>query len=194
MSVGGKLETRYNRPLDFTGEIVSRQESAVGKTVVLRHKGLHLIVSELPAAANKPDFFTDLGLDVWAADVVVVKNLFPFRFNFIAMNRGTLNVETPGTTSVDVFGLGYQKVPRPIYPLDPVESWRSSRPGPVAGLHEMTLILAMPGRVSKPVSKLRMRSTPWRSMMATCSASRADSAREPARTVLARSTSAASMG
>ena len=124
VSVGGKLETRYNRPLDFTGEIVSLQESAVGKTVVLRHKGLHLIVSELPAAANKPDFFTDLGLDIWAADVVVVKNLFPFRFNYIAMNRGTLNVETPGTTSVDVFGLGYQKVPRPIYPLDPVESWR----------------------------------------------------------------------
>ena len=88
VSVGGKLETRYNRPLDFTGQIVSLQESAVGKTVVLRHKGLHVIVSELPAAANKPDFFTDLGLNIWAADVVVVKNLFPFRFNYIAMNRG----------------------------------------------------------------------------------------------------------
>jgi microcystin degradation protein MlrC len=124
VSVGGKLETRYNRPLEFTGEIVSRTDGEVGKTVVLRHKGIRLIVSELPAAATKPAFFKNLGLGVWAADVVVVKNLFPFRFNFIAMNRGTLNVETPGTSSVDVFSLGYQKVPRPIYPLDPVESWR----------------------------------------------------------------------
>ncbi len=125
VSVGGKLETRYNRPLQFTGQVVSRTDGEVGKTVVLRHRGIRLIVSELPAAATKPAFFENLGLDVQAADVVVVKNLFPFRFNFIGVNRGTLDVETPGTTSVDVFGLGYQQVPRPIYPLDPVDSWRA---------------------------------------------------------------------
>jgi microcystin degradation protein MlrC len=54
----------------------------------------------------------------------VVKNLFPFRYNFIAVNRLTLDVETPGTSSVNVFELAYKKVPRPIYPLDQVESWR----------------------------------------------------------------------
>ena len=62
-------------------------------------------------------------------------------------------------------------------------------PGP----QEIALILAMPGRESKPASKLRIRSTPWRSMMATCKASRADKLREPASTLFTRSTSAASI-
>jgi microcystin degradation protein MlrC len=124
VTVGGKLETTYNRPLEFTGEVVSSSEGDLGKTVILRHQGICLIVSELAPAASKPSFFKDLGLGVWKADIIVVKNLFPFRYNFIAVNRKTIDVETPGTSSVDVFALGYQKVPRPIYPLDPVESWR----------------------------------------------------------------------
>ncbi|MBE3130111.1 MAG: M81 family metallopeptidase, partial [Acidobacteria bacterium] len=124
VTVGGKLERRYNRPLEFTGQVVRTSEGALGKTVVLRHQGVHLIVSELPPSATKPRFFTDLGLGVWKADILVVKNLFPFRYSFLAVNRGTLDVETPGTSGVDVFELDYKRIPRPIYPLDPVESWR----------------------------------------------------------------------
>lgn len=125
VTVGGKLEKRYNLPLEFTGEVVRQQEGDLGKTVVLRHKGVHLIVSELPPAATQPRFFAELGLGVWKADVLVVKNLFPFRYNFLAVNRGTLDVETPGCSGVDVFELGYTRIPRPIYPLDGIEGWRS---------------------------------------------------------------------
>jgi microcystin degradation protein MlrC len=124
VTVGGKLETTFNRPLVFTGQVVRSSEGALGKTVVLRSRGVHLIVSELAPAAATPRFFTDLGLRPGRADVVVVKNLFPFRFNFLAVNRGTLDVETPGTSGVNVFELGYRNVPRPIYPLDDLESWR----------------------------------------------------------------------
>jgi microcystin degradation protein MlrC len=124
VTVGGKLDARYNRPLEFTGEILAQGESEVGKTVVLRYKGVHLIVCELGPPAKTPKFFTGLGLGVWKADVIVVKNLFPFRYNFIAVNRKTFDVETPGVSSVDVFSLGYRNIPRPIYPLDEVGSWR----------------------------------------------------------------------
>lgn len=127
VTVGGKLEKKFAMPLDFTGEVVAQKQTDRGKTVVLRHRGVHLIVSELAPAATKPSFFTELGLGVWRADILVVKNLFPFRFNFLAVNRGTLNVETPGTSSVNVFDLGYQKVPRPIYPLDNVTDWRADQ-------------------------------------------------------------------
>lgn len=124
VTVGGKLETKFNRPFEFTGQVVRSSEGALGKTAVLRHQGVHLIVSELAPAATHPRFFNDLGLRVGKADIVVVKNLFPFRYNFIAVNRGTLDVETPGTSGVNVFELGYRKIPRPIYPLDQIGSWR----------------------------------------------------------------------
>jgi microcystin degradation protein MlrC len=91
---------------------------------VVSHEGIRLIVSELPVTARNPQFFKDLGFRVTRADAVVVKNLFPFRFTFIAQNRKTLNVMTPGTTSVDVFELEYSRIPRPIYPLDDLDTWR----------------------------------------------------------------------
>ena len=53
-----------------------------------------------------------------------MKNLFPFRFTFLWVNRKTLNVMTPGTTSIDVWDLNYTQIPRPIYPLDEIDDWR----------------------------------------------------------------------
>ncbi len=61
---------------------------------------------------------------VWRADVVTVKNLFPFRYNFLRVNRKTLDVLSPGASSMDVSALDYRTIPRPIHPLDPLDSWR----------------------------------------------------------------------
>jgi len=90
---------------------------------ILKNKGVHLILTEFGEAAYYPDFFTSLGLNLWKADIVVVKNLFPFRFNFIKYNRKTINVATPGTTNIDVFQIKYNNLSRPIHPLDKVDSW-----------------------------------------------------------------------
>ena len=124
VEVGAKLDTMYNQRLSFTGKLVFLQESSCGKTAVIVQDKLHLILTSLPCPAYKPSFFTMLGLSLWKADVIVVKNLFPFRLNFWKYNRQTLYVQTKGITNVDVFQLNYKHIPRPIYPLDPVESWR----------------------------------------------------------------------
>ena len=125
LSVGRTLETTYNTRVTYTGEVIHKTETdSNGKTAVVKHQGIHLILTERPTTAREPEFFTDLGLPPRKADAVVVKNLFPFRFTYMAVNRKTINVMTPGTTSIDVFELEYDEVPRPIYPLDPIEDWR----------------------------------------------------------------------
>jgi len=125
VTVGAELETVYNTSVEFTGEVVSRHDTErYGRTVVLRDRGIHLIVSERPTNARSPDYFRDLGLRPGRAGVVVVKNLFPFRFTYLWVNRKTINVMTPGTTSIDVWDLEYERIPRPIYPLDEIDDWR----------------------------------------------------------------------
>ena len=99
-------------------------KTPLGKTAILRSGGVHLILTELPAMARDPEFFKDLGLSLWKADAVVVKNLFPFRISYMRYNRKTLDVVAPGTTNIDVFSLEYENLPRPIYPLDFMDSWR----------------------------------------------------------------------
>ena len=125
LDVGGKLDLVYNEPVKFSGELIYKNETRQGKTVILRHEGIHLIVSELADALRSPGYFKSLGLNLWKADLVTVKNLFPFRYRYLLYNRKTVNVITPGVTNVDVFKLKYTRIPRPIYPLDPIDSWQA---------------------------------------------------------------------
>lgn len=125
LTVGGKLDTVYNAPLAFTGELIFKKEGNLGKTVILKNHGTHLILTEQPDATYQPEYFTDLGLSLFKADIVVVKNLFPFRFNFLLYNRKTVNVISPGTSSIDVFSLQYRNITRPLYPLDDIPSWKN---------------------------------------------------------------------
>ena len=124
VTVGGKLDPLYNRPFSFTGVLIHKSEGRLGKAVILRDRGVHLIITEHPDSTPRPSYFTDLGLSLWKADIVVVKNLFPFRFFYLFYNRKTVNVMTPGLSNVDVFALDYRSIPRPIYPLDKIASWR----------------------------------------------------------------------
>lgn len=125
LSIGGKLDLIYNKPINFNGRILIKMETYNGKTMVIQHHGIHLVLSEFPMTCFKPSDFTSLGLSLWNADIVVVKNLFPFRLFYLPYNRQTIHVLTPGLSCTDPGQLNYQYLPRPIYPLDPVVSWRS---------------------------------------------------------------------
>ena len=121
--VGGKLDPEHNQPVYLDGRIRSKAITDLGKTVVVEYRGVHVVLTELPAMTMFPSFYTDLGLGLFRADIVVVKNLFPFRFTYAAYNRKTLDVLTAGTTNVDVFQIDYRHIPRPIYPLDDIADW-----------------------------------------------------------------------
>ena len=123
VDLGGKLDQVYNEQVTFSGELIYKTEGQQGKTVILKHQGIHLIVSELADSLSSPGYFKNLGLSLWKADIVMVKNLFPFRYRYLLYNRKTVNVVTPGVTNVDVFALKYTRIPRPIYPLDPIDTW-----------------------------------------------------------------------
>lgn len=124
LTVGGKIDTVYNQPFTYTGILTLKQETSFGKTVIIKNNGIHLIISELPMASRKPSDFRELGLSIWKADIVVVKNLFPFRYNYLLYNRKTVNVISPGLSNTDPSALNYVNIPRPIYPLDMIDSWR----------------------------------------------------------------------
>ncbi len=58
LNVGGKIDTVYNSVLPYTGVITgTKKETSFGKTVIVKHDGIHLILSELPMASRKPGRF-----------------------------------------------------------------------------------------------------------------------------------------
>jgi len=92
--------------------------------VVLTVGKCSICVTQGPPMVIQPKFYRDLGLDPWKADVVVVKNFFPFRMYFLPMARKTIYVRTGGITDFDA--AHELKFAGPVHPKDVVTEWRST--------------------------------------------------------------------
>jgi microcystin degradation protein MlrC len=123
LSIGGTLDPEMSSPLPVRGEIVSKHDRhGFGKTVVLAVEHLRVVITAGPAMVMRPAFYTDVGLPIWKADIVVVKNFFPFLMFFLACNRKALFARTRGRSDFDAaFQLAFDG---PIHPRDAVADWR----------------------------------------------------------------------
>jgi microcystin degradation protein MlrC len=124
LPIGGGLDPARSEPLSVRGVIRGKHERAgFLRSVVLDVGELSVVIVEGPAMVMRPSFYRDVGLDPWRADVVVVKNFFPFLMFFAAYNRKTLFVRTHGATDFDAaFALRFDG---PVHPRDAISEWRS---------------------------------------------------------------------
>ena len=122
MSIGGTLDPARSSPLPVRGTVVSKHDrKGFGRTVVLAVDHVRIVITEGPSMVMRPSFYTEVGLDPWKADIVIVKNFFPFLMFFLPYNRKTIFVRTRGTTDFDAaFQLSFDG---PVHPRDPVDDW-----------------------------------------------------------------------
>jgi microcystin degradation protein MlrC len=125
LEVGGTLDPEIGEPLRVRGRLVHKREDAGFKRRALLAIGaVRLAITEGPALALKPSFYTDLGLSIWSADIVVVKSFFPFLLYMAPYNRKTLFVRTKGRTDVDAaYGLSFADA---MHPMQHVGDWRDA--------------------------------------------------------------------
>ncbi len=124
LPIGATLDPARSRPLDVSGSIVSKHiQVGFARTVVLAVDHMRIVVTEGPSMVMRPSFYADIGLPIMKADIVMVKNFFPFLMFFLPYNRKTLFVRTHGTTDFDAaFQLRFDG---PMHPRDRVDEWRS---------------------------------------------------------------------
>ena len=123
MSIDGTLDPACSPPLPVRGTLVSKHDrEGFGRTVVLAVEHVRIVITEGPAMVMRPSFYTEVGLDPWRADIVMVKNFFPFLMFFLPYNRKTIFVRTRGATDFDAaFSLPFDG---PVHPRDAVDDWR----------------------------------------------------------------------
>jgi microcystin degradation protein MlrC len=124
LTIGATLDPASSTPLPVRGTVVSKHERhGFGRTVVLAVDHVRIVITEGPSMVMRPSFYTEVGLDPWRADIVMVKNFFPFLMFFLPYNRKTIFVRTRGATDFDAaFQLPFDG---PMHPRDPVDDWRS---------------------------------------------------------------------
>jgi microcystin degradation protein MlrC len=132
LPVGAEVATAFFSPVTVTGTIrrlgpgrvavsgYQDTEIDMGRTAVLEIGPVTLLVTERRGVAgNLPDVYRAFGITPEAAKMVVLKTASNFQY-FAPMTKRLIRVDTRGPGQSDVFTLPWKRLPRPIYPLDPM--------------------------------------------------------------------------
>ena len=121
--VGAEVDSRYSPPIFLKGYIRSIKTGDVNaKTeIVVQSGSIFTIVTEKRKPYHYIKDFTDLGLNPFVTDVIVVKigYLVPELYN---INKGWIMALTPGGVDQNIERLDYKRIKRPMFPMDEFDS------------------------------------------------------------------------
>ena len=136
VELGGKVDRVFTSPLRVTArvaavsqgvtqELPERGACDLGRSASLEVGQVRIVVLvQRTFAINHPSLYMHLGLEMADARIVVVKTASNFQF-FSRWRTGLIRVDSPGMTQSDLTAFEWKKVPRPMWPLDEIESWQS---------------------------------------------------------------------
>lgn len=137
LALGGHSAPKFFSPLMVTGKVgrihrgmvplrnYYQAEIDMGCTVLFEVGPVTLLVSEYRGVAgNLPDVYEFMGLDLSRYKIAVLKTASNFQY-FSALSSQVIRVDTRGPGQSDVLSLPWARIPRPMYPLDPIDEWRA---------------------------------------------------------------------
>ncbi|MDP6502489.1 MAG: M81 family metallopeptidase, partial [Planctomycetota bacterium] len=147
MGVGAKIDQRFYRPVEVEGTIKliddghyaicgpthggwGREEEGrairftnVGPRVVLRIGNRIDVIFSRGRTGKDRDFFKSAGIILEEKQILVVKSNQAHRASFDPVAARTVELDTPGVSTVDYRSLPYRYLSRPIWPIDPDMEW-----------------------------------------------------------------------
>lgn len=117
MVAGAEVDDRYAPPVRLKGTITAIYDHPTNSEVAVRVGSIDVIVTEVRKGFHKEHEFTKLNLNPREADIVMVKigYLEPELYN---MQADWMMALTLGGVNQDLAGLPYQRINRPMYPID----------------------------------------------------------------------------
>lgn len=126
---GGKAAPSSGTPIDATVLVTGATEDLVipfeqslvslGPAVAIRIGNLDIVLASTRAQTFSPPVFTNLGIDLSAKQVVVVKSSNHFHAAFAPIAASVLYLNSGGPYPPDASKIPYTKIRRPFSPLDP---------------------------------------------------------------------------
>jgi microcystin degradation protein MlrC len=140
LTVGGKHDQLHGEPVTTRGTVRLIHEGSFfvsgamaggtlasrGRTVVLEIDGpggIELQLTELRGHPHELNHFRALGIEPTERQILVVKSAAHFRSAFEPIATKVIEVDAPGMSSPKLTTFPYQRLRRPIYPIDPDTEW-----------------------------------------------------------------------
>jgi microcystin degradation protein MlrC len=128
LRIGGKISALSGDPVDalctvkalmpemkMTG--LAGTPMAMGDSALVETAGIEIVLITLRNQAMGTDLFTQLGCDLAAKKIIVVKSSQHFYAAFSKVAKHVIYVGAPGAVTLDLNTLPYRKVRRPKWPL-----------------------------------------------------------------------------
>jgi microcystin degradation protein MlrC len=147
LEVGARIDSRFYQPLPVTGVVKSLddgeyvicgpshggwgrevkreafREAHVGPRVVLRVGNKIDVIFSQRSTGKDRDFFKSAGIVMEEKKIVVVKSNQAHRASFDPIAAATIDLDTPGVSTVNYASLPYRHLRRPLWPIDREFDW-----------------------------------------------------------------------
>jgi microcystin degradation protein MlrC len=129
LRIGGKIGPMSGAPIDLDCTVKALKADMVmtglantplqlGACALVETQGIEIVLITLRNQAMGTDVFTQLGCDLAAKKIIVVKSSQHFYASFSKVARHVIYAGAPGAVTLDLATLPYRKVRRPKWPLD----------------------------------------------------------------------------
>ncbi|MBO1112605.1 M81 family metallopeptidase [Bordetella petrii] len=125
LAVSGRVAALGDGVFRNRGVFMRGATLRLGPYTVLRHPRYDLLITQDAIMSQDPGCYLDAGIDLDAADIIVVKSGYHFKLAFDTLGACAC-AETPGLTGYHPERLPFGRA-RPLYPLDEI----AFRPAPV---------------------------------------------------------------
>ena len=126
VEVSGKVRLVHEGSFTLAGPMSAGTMSSRGKTVVLEVNGpgrIEVQISELRGHPSDLNYFRAFGIEPTERRILVLKSAAHFRAAFEPIATKVIEVEAPGISSPNLATFDYQRLRRPIYPLEAEVAW-----------------------------------------------------------------------
>ena len=137
LNVGGKTDTQHGAPVALTGYVKTLSDGRfilkgpmgrgtignMGRTAVIQVGGVEIILTERRIQPYDAEVLRSVGIEPQTRKLIALKSAVHFRADYTPIAHQILDVDTPGVHSPNLFNYDYQKLRRPIYPLDPTVAY-----------------------------------------------------------------------
>ncbi|MEM1104993.1 MAG: M81 family metallopeptidase [Pseudomonadota bacterium] len=137
LRIGGKASALSGAPLDLDVEVIAITEHAtqnfggsvwpLGTVVGLRSGDTCLSVCTVRNQAFTRETFAQAGIDCARMSVILVKSNHHFRDDFSALNGDIIYLASQGIAVFDPSLVDYDKIRRPLWPIDPAGKARAAQ-------------------------------------------------------------------
>lgn len=129
LRIGGKIGPLSGQPMDLAVTVkalhadmvmtgLANTPTALGDCACVECDGVQVVLISVRNQAMNTDLFTQLGVDLAAMKIIVVKSSQHFYASFSKVAKQVIYVGAPGVLPMDIRTLPYRNIRRPKWPID----------------------------------------------------------------------------